>query len=448
MIASRPVPRAGVRAASVGQVALLIAAFAYALLAELVRLQSAWPIQWVLSDLLPGLAFFVVGVVAWRRRPGNPIGPLLFAVGIAWFFGTWTVASITLIALVGYMFQGYYDGLLAWLVLAYPSGHLTSRAARFAVGAFLLTLGLRSIFRLVAFQGFKDYDFAIPSDADRYIADTLFRESGETVFTAVITGLALVVLALIIARLRASTGAGRRIAAPILIGGLAVAAGIVLEFAALFVQPVSIEDRQVLFDFGFYVTSATGALVPLAFLYGMAQTRRARSAVADLVVELGDPGRSPSLQEVLARALRDPSLEIAYAVPGTPRFVDAEGRPMELPDPSRTDRGVTRLEQRGEVIAALIHDPALAEEQTLVTSVAAAARMALDNERLQAEVRGQLEEVRASRARIVSAGDAERRRIRARPPRWRPAAPRHPGARAPDGERPDRTGGSRAARSP
>ena len=184
-----------------------------------------------------------------------------------------------------------------------------------------------------------------------------------------------------------------------------------LEFIARYIRPDSIEARMLLDDAGQYITSATGILVPLAFLFGSARTRLARAGVADLVVQLGDPNRAPPLREILARALRDPTVQIAYPVPGSERYVDADGRPVELPTPDQPDRAVTRLERDGETIAVLVHDAALAEEQALVTSVAAAARMALDNERLRAEVRAQLEEVRASRARIVSAGDTERRRI-------------------------------------
>jgi signal transduction histidine kinase len=66
---------------------------------------------------------------------------------------------------------------------------------------------------------------------------------------------------------------------------------------------------------------------------------------------------------------------------------------------------------RGEEVAALVHDPALLDEPALVESVRATAGLVLENERLAAEVRAQLTEVRASRARIVAATDAERRRI-------------------------------------
>src|SRR4029079_12791281 len=91
------------------------------------------------------------------------------------------------------------------------------------------------------------------------------------------------------------------------------------------------------------------------------------------------------------------------------RYVDAAGRPIELPQ--REDRAVTAVSIRGEEVAALVHDPALLDEPALVESVRATAGLVLENERLAAEVRSQLAEVRASRGRIVAAADAERRRI-------------------------------------
>ena len=114
------------------------------------------------------------------------------------------------------------------------------------------------------------------------------------------------------------------------------------------------------------------------------------------------------MRERLARALGDPTLDVAYRL-GDGRYVDAAGRPIELPQ--RADRAVTAVTVRGEEIAALVHDPALLDEPALVESVRATAALVLENERLAAEVRSQLAEVRASRGRIVAAADAERRRI-------------------------------------
>jgi signal transduction histidine kinase len=133
--------------------------------------------------------------------------------------------------------------------------------------------------------------------------------------------------------------------------------------------------------------------------------------VADLVVGLGGTVADRSdLQATLRETLRDPSLIVAYAVDSAGGFVDVAGEPVDLPNGSR-DRAVTRVDRGGRTIAALIHDAALTGRPDLITSVAAATGLALENEALQAELRVQLAEVQASRARIVAAGDAERRRV-------------------------------------
>jgi signal transduction histidine kinase len=79
--------------------------------------------------------------------------------------------------------------------------------------------------------------------------------------------------------------------------------------------------------------------------------------------------------------------------------------------PTGPQRAVTEVGRDGRRIAALVHDPALADEPELVRSAGAAAALALENERLQAELRARLEELHASRARIVEAAEGERRRI-------------------------------------
>ena len=151
------------------------------------------------------------------------------------------------------------------------------------------------------------------------------------------------------------------------------------------------------------------ASIPIAVLAALLQRRLARGAVAGLVVEL-EGVAAVDLREALARALGDPSLELAYWVPAGARYVDAGGQPVALPEPE-SERAATVVEREGEPIAALIHDPALAENDELVQSVCAAAALTLENARLQAELRARLAELQASRARLVEATDTERRRI-------------------------------------
>jgi signal transduction histidine kinase len=149
-------------------------------------------------------------------------------------------------------------------------------------------------------------------------------------------------------------------------------------------------------------------LAALGFLAGVfwAQLRRSRGST--LVVELRTGGVE-TLRDRLAKALGDPTLEIAYRLEHAGTYVDATDRPCALPD-GRT-RAITHVLAGGVPVAALVHDPALLEEPDLVESVRATAGLMLENERLAAEVRAQLDEVRASRARIVAAADDERRRL-------------------------------------
>jgi len=94
------------------------------------------------------------------------------------------------------------------------------------------------------------------------------------------------------------------------------------------------------------------------------------------------------IREALAGALADPTLEIGYWLPEQERYVTAGGKPL----PDKPDgRTVTPVEHAGRPTAALLHDPMLADEPELVDAVAAAAGLWLDNERLQAKLRAQIE---------------------------------------------------------
>ena len=105
-----------------------------------------------------------------------------------------------------------------------------------------------------------------------------------------------------------------------------------------------------------------------------------------------------------------PAVELAYWVPNQDAYVDADGRPMQV-DPAPKGKIATAIEHEGRRVAAIVHDAELAEERDLVQAVGAAAALTLENERLDAELRAHVDELRASRARIVTAGYAERRRL-------------------------------------
>jgi signal transduction histidine kinase len=122
-------------------------------------------------------------------------------------------------------------------------------------------------------------------------------------------------------------------------------------------------------------------------------------------LQLGGPVR-----EMLAVSLGDRSVAIAYWLPDRGEFVDESGRPVQLPDPG-SGRAWTAVERDGAPVAAIVHDAALDTSPELVEAAAAASSLAIDNERLKADLRARLEELRVSRLRIVEAADDARRRI-------------------------------------
>jgi signal transduction histidine kinase len=158
-----------------------------------------------------------------------------------------------------------------------------------------------------------------------------------------------------------------------------------------------------------------GVLVAITVtsLRALPSGRASGAAVADLVVDLGRVARTSSLRGALARALGDPSLVVAYRVGSDKRYVDEEGRPVELPAEG-SGRVVTHVEGDGRRMAALVYDPGVIDDPPLVAAIAAAARLALVNARLRAQVALQLDDLQASRRRLVDAADEQRARLEQR----------------------------------
>jgi signal transduction histidine kinase len=119
---------------------------------------------------------------------------------------------------------------------------------------------------------------------------------------------------------------------------------------------------------------------------------------------------APDLREPLARALRDPSLTLAYWLPEFATWVDQEGRSVPSPDET-PGRGTALIARDGEPVAALLFDPLLRAEPELVDAITAAAAIALENDRLQVELKARLQELQESRTRMVEAGQRERQRL-------------------------------------
>ena len=351
--------------------------------------------------------FLVAGIVAWNRRPANRLGPLMAAAGLALLLRQLRYSHEELLFTTFFVVGELAYWVVAMAVFAYPSGRVVDRAERalikigFAV-TFVFTVAILLVYegteRLRFFDAPRESLLVFAGNDDLAIAI-------QKAFVAVVWGvLALVAIALLIRRLVRATPRARRILAPLLLAAIAVALRAVFESVFTFVERPS----AVLYEYLFWWQIGAFIALPLALLAGLLRARLARASVGDLVLEL-ERTQPHGIRDALARALDDPTLQVFFWLPERNGFVDATGQSVELP--SNGNRAVTRLEHEGEPLAALVHDPSLLEEPKLIQAAGAAARLALENARLHAETRAQLEQVRESRVRIVTTADEERRRI-------------------------------------
>jgi signal transduction histidine kinase len=357
------------------------------------------------AGLLAGWSLIGAGLGVWARRPGSRFGPLAVAAGLAWFLAEWDNPGAGVAFTVGLVLHAACPPLIGHAALVYPDGRLRSRRERVAValayGGAVLALGiLPALFFQPAGQGCGQCPanlLSVFNDPQAVQALTRVGIRG---------GLAWTVLLVVLLgwRLVRSTAATRRLTAPVVVPAIAYLTLVTWTFqhalARGFLGNDTLERRLWL--------GQAAALVALALgvSWEWVRGRRTRSALAHLVVELVASPPAGGLGAALAKTLGDPTLILLYPLPDG-RRVDAAGRPLQ-PDQGQA---VTPLVRGGRPVALLAHRPGLLDDPRLVEEIAATARLALDNERLQAENRAQLQDLRTSRTRIVERGDAERRRL-------------------------------------
>jgi signal transduction histidine kinase len=224
-------------------------------------------------------------------------------------------------------------------------------------------------------------------------AGDALRASGATPARPVAsTAAALGPQELQIARLVARGHSNREVAARLFLSPRTVEAEVRAIFAKL-----GISSRVELAECGF-ATDHSGELL---------RSRLARAGLAELFRDLRDL-RGPALQDALASTLGDPELVVARL--GPDGYADARGVGVTLPAPGGP-RSVAPIEVDGEPAALLVYDAALDDDPELVDAVRSAAAIAVEHEQLHTQSQQRLSELRASRQRIVAAGDAERRRL-------------------------------------
>ena len=291
-------------------------------------------VELVVADGMVGMVLVVCGVVAWERREQSRTGPLMVLAGVTWFAGT--LASVALF---------WHRGPLVHLQLTYPTGRLRRPLAT----ATVVVAYLDAVVVWVA------------------------RNDVVTVALAALVAVAAVDV------FAATTGPARKAGRAALAATLAYVGILAVGALQRLVGADQDQAVQVVYDI---VIGAVAIVLTVDLLRG----RWREATVADLVVALAEPGDRGTLRDNLARALGDPSLVVGYWIDERAGYVDDLGRTVDPTVPG-ADRTITQVDDAGRRVAVLLHDATIGADSQLIASVAAAARLAVTNVRLQSEAR-------------------------------------------------------------
>jgi signal transduction histidine kinase len=370
--------------------------FALAVAGGGVGVEVGEPLVIAMLTALLTLSYVLCGLFAWRRRPASRLGPLMIAAGFVNFVSTLVWSTSDVMHTVGQAIDLIPPVLFLHVFLAFPDGRLRGRFVRsLVVAAYATAVGLE--LGRMYFGGFGPHNL-LEGHVNPGVEGLIRKTQLTIVSVSCLTGVSV----LAARKWRAGRPLRRSLALLLDTFVLALVMLAFLFLSAAFGGPWVAQIRWAAF--------ATLAFAPVVFLTGLLQARLARSALGDLVVELRADLAPSDLRDALARALRDPSLELAYWLPEFATYADVDGHPLDIGELG-SGRATTLIDRKGDHVAALLHDPSLQDEPELLAGVTAAAGIAVENARLQAELRARLEELRGSRRRLIDAGQEERQRL-------------------------------------
>lgn len=356
------------------------------------------PVWFPVGVVLMALTYVATGLLAWYRRPANRIGALLYATGLVWFVTVVDFSGIPWLTAVSRVIALVPLALILHLLLAFPSGRLAGRVeVGLVIGAYVVAFVLEAPKYLLAPE-----PSGLLQIADAPTVARVMKYVEAAAAAAVIVSVSIV----LIGRLRRATPRQRRTLAPLSLLGIATIVFIIVSANVLVpllgLDPLGLAAMQLV----------AVALIPVAFTLGVLRGGFARTAeMEDLGVWLGSGDRgSTALRNALRETLGDPSLDLLYWMPSTRGYVDLQGASRPI---TQTNSGHAAVEilLAGQPVGAITYDATLLADSEPVRAAAAVTAIALERERLTAELAATAAALRESRARVVTTGDLERRRI-------------------------------------
>lgn len=383
--------------ALVGLLAFVIGASVIAVAFHTGEPDPAWP---PVGFVMVAWLYVGAGLLAWQRRPSNRIGVLIVAGGVSLLLGSLNVTGVPALIAVSFVAATLSLAVVVHLLHAFPSGRLEARASRLTVAtAYFTSLVLQAPLYLFVAQP-RPYHLLTIADRPE------LAELGNQVQAIVGAAVMAVTVVILADRLRHADHAQRRVQAPVF--GYGILAVSFIPLAPNVLGPVAGLSPSVVF--GMQLIALAG--IPVAFVLGLLRGGFARTGqIEELGVWLGTAWEDrPALTDALARTLGDDSLKLVFWIPGNGRYVDASGRPVALPA-AGSGRAVVEIDLGDRRVGAIIYDATLIGDPEPVRAAGRVVAIAVDNERLTAELRASDAALRRSRARLVEAADRERRVI-------------------------------------
>jgi signal transduction histidine kinase len=357
-----------------------------------------------------GLGLVLAGLFASFIRPGWRIGDLALVAGFLWFAPAWVGWDLgpPLVRSLGTVAAIFTFPVMAQLVLAFPSERVRPRAARVLVAAGYAEAGLTAVGSALFWEPFFDPRCWANCTENVFLVRSVppLAHALQVAHWWFVSAAATAVVVLCVWRIARNPGRARYVFLAVAGPGMLYATSVVAHSIAVLRVPVE-DPSDPVFLAIFVAGCVAMILLAAGLVWDVLRTSAQRHSVARIAATLGEVPAPGSIESALARAVRDPDLRIAYWLSDPDRYVDAAGRPV--PDPVATPgQALTTLVREGRRVAVVSHTATLPE---LERELGAAVRLGIENERLQAESLSQLEELRASRARIVETGDTERRRL-------------------------------------
>lgn len=347
-------------------------------------------------ELLWAVAYFTVvfwiwiaaGILAWWRRPDNAIGAILIVGGLALYLAGLVNTGVELLATVSAVFATAPLAITVHLLLAFPSGRLRDRLSLVAVVlGYLASVGLQIV--RVALAPISPLAFQIASVAQQVLGVSVMA------MTAVVLA----------RRLMMADRRHRRVLLPLF--GYGMVAVILLALAAPVTRALGF-DGAVSGSIQLFISAG----IPIAFLLGVLLGGFTRTGELEpLSAWMAFTGATgAAVARALSSTLGDDSLRVVYWSDRDSRYVDQLGSPVESED-GQPGRGWCEIRVDGRLVGAIGYDARMIADPAPVRRAGEVLALAIDRERLTAELLASNEALLQSRVRLIEAGDRERARI-------------------------------------